>query len=118
MAIEHDTTLTEAQQQLGLSISAIEDERYRANTQSFTATDEAATVEVIVNGNGWLTGLYIEPGLLRLGVEAVQRRIMEALHNAHAAAFEAGEAAAEQLQETLGAVLSKLDQTVGGLATG
>jgi DNA-binding protein YbaB len=115
MTIGPDTALSDAQGQLEHSISAIEDERYRANTQTFTATDEAATVEVVVNGNSWLTGLYIEPGLMRLGAETVQQRILQALYKAQAAALEAGEVAAEQLQETLGAALSALDQTVGDL---
>ncbi|MEM6107692.1 YbaB/EbfC family nucleoid-associated protein [Mycobacterium sp. 050272] len=117
MTMGPDAALTDTQQQLERSISAVEDERYRANTQTFTATDEAATVEVVVNGHGWLTGLYIEPGLLRLGVEMVRQRILQALYTAQAAASEAGEVAAEQLHQTLAAALDKLDQTVGDLAT-
>ena len=60
----------------------------KMNTESFTATDEAKTVEVTLNGHHWLTDLFIEDGLLRLGADTVEARINEALGNATAKATE------------------------------
>jgi DNA-binding protein YbaB len=118
MTTETDPRVTEAQQWLEQSISAIEDEQHRADNQSFKATDDANTVEVVINGKRWLTGLYIEPGLLRLGAETVQQRILEALQKAQSDAFEAGNTAGEQVEEIMGAMLGGLGRLLGDLPTG
>ena len=77
--------------------SILDDQLHRMNTQTFTATDEAETVEVTLNGHHHLTGVFIEEGLLRLGVETVQQRLNEALQNATAAAAASIEADRERL---------------------
>ena len=68
--------------------SVMDEQLAKMNTESFTATDEAKTVEVTLNGHHWLTDLFIEDGLLRLGAETVEARINEALGNATAKATE------------------------------
>lgn len=68
--------------------SIMDEQLAKMNTESFTATDEAKTVEVTLNGHHWLTDSFIEDGLLRLGAETVEARINEALGNATAKATE------------------------------
>ena len=68
--------------------SVMDEQLAKMNTESFTATDEAKTVEVTLNGHHWLTDLFIEDGLLRLGADTVEARINEALGNATAKATE------------------------------
>jgi DNA-binding protein YbaB len=62
--------------------SVMDDQLTKMNTETFTATDEAKTVEVTLNGHHWLTDVFIEDGLLRLGAETVEARVNEALQNA------------------------------------
>jgi DNA-binding protein YbaB len=66
--------------------SIMDEQLHRMNNQTFTATDEARTVEVTLNGHHHVTGAFIEDGLLRLGAETVEQRLNEALQNATAAA--------------------------------
>lgn len=83
-------------------LQAVMDEQlHRMNSQTFTATDEARTVEVTLNGHHHLTGAFIEDGLLRLGVETVQQRLNEALQNATAAASASIDADRERLDEAV-----------------
>lgn len=90
--------------------SALEDEQYRMDTESFTATDEAKTVEVTLNGRQALTGVFIKDGLLRLGPETVAQRLNEALRNAQAAATTAAEADQEQLVMSLVGIADELQK--------
>ena len=62
--------------------SVMDDQLAKMNTQTFTASDETETVEVTLNGHSWLTDVFIEDGLLRLGAETVQARVNEALAKA------------------------------------
>lgn len=66
--------------------SVMDDQLAKMNTETFTATDESKTVEVTLNGHHWLTDVFIEDGLLRLGAETVAARVNEALQNAAAQA--------------------------------
>lgn len=66
--------------------SVMDDQLRKMNTETFTATDETKTVEVTLNGHHWLTDVFIEDGLLRLGAATVAARINEALQNAAAQA--------------------------------
>ncbi|KUH85756.1 MULTISPECIES: YbaB/EbfC family nucleoid-associated protein [unclassified Mycobacterium] len=77
--------------------SIMDDQLHRMSTQTFTAADETGTVEVTLNGHHHLTGVFIEDGLLRLGVETVQRRLNEALQNVNAAASASIEADRERI---------------------
>ncbi len=115
MTGQNDSQVIEALQQTQQFVSALEDSKFRDLTESFTATDEAETVKVTVNGARWLTGLYIEHGLLRLGAETVKQRINEALSKAQAAAMESAEAEGQQLEETLASIASALEQQLGDL---
>jgi len=117
MTSQTDPQVQEALQQTQRFISALEDDKHRTSNQSFSATDEAETVTVVVNGDRWLTGLRIEHGLLRLGHETVQQRIQEALHNAQAAAMEDAEEEQQKLEETLTSIVGALQQQLGDLAT-
>ena len=66
--------------------SLMDDQLDKMNTQTFTATDETGTVEVTLNGHSWLTNVYLEDGVLRLGAEVVAARVNEALGKAMAEA--------------------------------
>ena len=79
--------------------SVMDEQLAKMNTESFTATDEVKTVEVTLNGHHWLTDLFIEDGLLRLGAETVEARINEALGNATAKATESIDADRARLNE-------------------
>jgi len=79
--------------------SVMDEHLAKMNTESFTATDEAKTVEVTLNGHHWLTDLFIEDGLLRLGADTVEARINEALGNATAKATESIDADRARLNE-------------------
>ena len=79
--------------------SVMDEQLAKMNTESFTATDEAKTVEVTLNGHHWLTVLFIEDGLLRLGADTVEARINEALGNATAKATESIDADRARLNE-------------------
>ncbi len=68
--------------------SLMDEQLQRMNSQTFTATDEAETVEVTLNGHHHLTGTFIADGLLRLGADTVEQRLNEALQNATDAATE------------------------------
>lgn len=79
--------------------AAMDDQLAKMNTETFTATDEARTVEVTLNGHHWLIDLFIEDGLLRLGADTVQARINEALAKATAHAAESIQVDRERLGE-------------------
>jgi DNA-binding protein YbaB len=66
--------------------SVMDEQLRKMNTETFTATDESKTVEVTINGHHWLTDVFIEDGLLRLGAETVAARVSEALQSAAAQA--------------------------------
>jgi DNA-binding protein YbaB len=112
MAIEMHPQTNEALQQAQQFQSAVENQMDRTNTESFKATDEAKTVNAIVNGRQWLTGLYIEDGLLRLGAKTVEQRLNEALRNAQTVAAEAFEAQREQLIASLTEITAALKNTL------
>jgi DNA-binding protein YbaB len=92
--------------------SIMDEQLHRMNTQTFSATDEAETVEVTLNGHHHLTGVFIEEGLLRMGVEAVQQRLNEALRNATAAATASTEADRERIDAAVAEITdAPRDQT-------
>ena len=66
--------------------SLMDEQLHKMNNQTFTATDDAETVEVTLNGHHHLTGTFIADGLLRLGAEPVESRLNEALRKATDAA--------------------------------
>ena len=77
--------------------SLVDDQLHKMNSETFTATDEAETVEVTLNGHHYLTGAFISEGLLRLGADTVEQRINDALQNATAAATQSIEADRERI---------------------
>ena len=102
-------------QQAQLAQSSLEDFKHGMSTGTFTGTDDARTVEVTINGHQWLTDLYIEDGLLRLGAETVGARLNEAVGNAQAAATAGVEARHEQLVAKLDDVAATLQAQVRSL---
>lgn len=62
--------------------SLMDDQLRKMNNETFTAMDATETVEVTLNGHHWLTGVYIEQGLIRLGAEVIESRLNEALRKA------------------------------------
>jgi DNA-binding protein YbaB len=106
-----DAALHQAQ----LAQSSLEDFKHGINTGTFTGTDDARTVEVTINGRQWLTDLYIEDGLLRLGAETVGARLNEAVGNAQAAATAGVEAQQEQLLAKLADIAETLQAQVRSL---
>ncbi|OBH00151.1 MULTISPECIES: YbaB/EbfC family nucleoid-associated protein [unclassified Mycobacterium] len=93
--------------------SALEDQIHRTNTETFTAADEANTVEVTLNARRGITDLQIEDGLLRLGAETVEQRVNEALRNAVAAVDAANEAQHRQLVESLARMTTLMTESLG-----
>ena len=70
-------------------LQSLMDEQLANRTpKHFTATDESETLEVTLNGHHWLTDVFIEDGVLRLGAEVVENRVNEALRKASARAAE------------------------------
>jgi DNA-binding protein YbaB len=113
MSMEMHPQVAEALQQAQQFQSALEDQVHRTNTETFTATDESKSVEATVDGRRWLTGLFIEDGLLRLGAETVEQRINDALRNAQADAVAALDAEYEQLIGSLAEIAGSLKETLG-----
>jgi DNA-binding protein YbaB len=105
--------VAQALEQLQRFSSALESQMYRANTQTFTATDEAQTVAVTINGHRCLTGLHVEDGLLRLGAKTVQQRVNAALQEAQAGASAALQAQQAQLFASLTDLAGSIQKTVG-----
>ncbi|CDO89667.1 hypothetical protein AWC29_23065 [Mycobacterium triplex] len=89
----------------------------KLNAESFRGSDESGTVQVTVDGHQWLTGLHIEDGLLRLGIETVALRINEAIQNAQAAAAPVVEAQQAQLIESLGQLADSLTAATSAIQT-
>jgi DNA-binding protein YbaB len=77
--------------------------------ESFTATDEAETVEVTLNGHHWLTDVFIEDGLLRLGADTVAARVNEAIQSAEATASASIEADRERIDSVVAEITSELN---------
>jgi DNA-binding protein YbaB len=88
--------------------SIMDEQLHKMNNETFTATDQARTVEVTLNGHHHLTGAFIEDGLLRLGVETVEQRLNEALQNATAAASASIEADRERIDEAVADITGDL----------
>ncbi|OBI59756.1 YbaB/EbfC family nucleoid-associated protein [Mycobacterium sp. E796] len=105
--------LDEALRQTGRMESLMDELTRRLDTESFRGTDEAKTVAATLNGRRWLTGLYIEDGLLRLGTETVAQRVNEAIRNALAAATAAGEAEQQRLAESMADIVGSLSTAIG-----
>jgi DNA-binding protein YbaB len=108
----HHPQVTGMLGQLEQFTSDLEQQMFRMDTGSFSATDEAKTVNVTVDGHHFLTGLYVEEGLLRLGAETVAQRINEALASAQAASTEATEAMHRQVYASIGELASSLKKTL------
>jgi DNA-binding protein YbaB len=91
----------------------MDDQLTKMNTETFTAADESDTVEVTLNGHHWLTDVYIEAGLLRLGADVVQGRVNEALQKASAQASESITADRERIDEKIAEINSDMTHTAG-----
>lgn len=89
--------------------SLMDEQLDKMAAESFTATDEAETVEVTLNGHHWLTEVFIEDGLLRLGADTVAARVNEALQNAGADASESIEADRERIDSVVAEITSELN---------
>jgi DNA-binding protein YbaB len=82
-------------------------------TGSFSVKDQTETVEVVINGDGVVTQLHIEDGLLRLGAETVQDRINEALIMAQAQAAASAEAMAGATVEAMAGIIESMQKIIG-----
>jgi DNA-binding protein YbaB len=91
----------------------LESRTRQIKNEKFTGTDEARTVQVTLDGRQWLTDLYIEDGLLRLGLATVAQRVNEAMWNAQATASAAGEDENRQFIDSLNGFGGPLDELVG-----
>lgn len=92
--------------------SLMDDQLAKMAGETFAATDEANTVEVTLNGHHWLTDVFIEDGLLRLGADTVAARINEALQNASATASASIEADRERIDSAVVEITSELNDNV------
>jgi DNA-binding protein YbaB len=88
--------------------SIVDDQLHKMNTETFTATDEAKTVEVTLNGHHALTAVFISDGLLRLGARVVQDRVQEALQNATAAATQSIETDRERIDAAVAEITEEM----------
>jgi DNA-binding protein YbaB len=68
--------------------TVMDEQLAKMSSETFTATDDEESVEVTLDGHHWLTDVFINDGLLRLGAETVQNRVNEALLKATAMAAE------------------------------
>jgi DNA-binding protein YbaB len=89
--------------------SLMDDQLAKMNTETFTATDESETVEVTLNGHHWLTDVFIEDGVLRLGAEVVQSRVNEALQKASAVATESITADRERIDAAVAEITADMN---------
>jgi DNA-binding protein YbaB len=89
--------------------SVMDDQLHKMNNETFTATDESKTVEVTLNGHSHLTGVFIEDGLLRLGAEAVEQRLNQALQKAMAEATTSINADRERIDALVAEITSDGD---------
>jgi DNA-binding protein YbaB len=89
--------------------SLMDDQLAKMSTETFTATDESETVEVTLNGHHWLTGVFIEDGLLRLGAKTVEGRVNEALQKAASKAAVSIDADRERIDAAVAEFTSDLD---------
>ena len=88
--------------------SIVDDQLHKMNNETFTATDEAETVEITLNGHHYLTGAFISEGLLRQGARVVEQRINEALQNATAAASQSITADRERIDAAVAEITAGL----------
>lgn len=89
--------------------SLMDDQLDKMAGESFMATDESETVEVTLNGHHWLTDVFIEDGLLRLGAETVSARVNEALQIAGARASASIDADRERIDAVVTEIASELN---------
>lgn len=87
--------------------SVMDDQLAKMNQQTFTAMDETRTVEVTLNGHSWLTDVYLEDGVLRLGAEVVESRLNQALQKATAEAAESIEADRERIDSLVAEITAE-----------
>ncbi len=87
--------------QAGRLQELMDQQLHKMASESFTATDESETVEVTLNGHQHLVDVFITDGLLRLGSDAVEQRLNEALFNATVEASESIAADQERLNEAV-----------------
>lgn len=113
MTIDAHPQMAAAMEEFQRFNEVLEGQLRRRSAETYTATDEAETVEVTINGDSCLTDLHIEGGLLRLGAEAVERRINEALQKAQAEASANFDAQYEQIVDSLSEIVSSLQSIVG-----
>lgn len=88
--------------------SLMDEQLDKMATESFTAADEDETVEVTLNGHHWLKDVYIQDGLLRLGAEAVEQRVNEALQKASADATASIDADRERLDAVVAEITAEI----------
>lgn len=112
MNVGMDPQIAEALQHAAAFQSALDEQLHQMGSTSFRGTDEAGSVVVTINGSQSLTGVYLEPGLLRRNGEVVGQRINEALQNAQAAAAAARETRHERLLTLLADITRSLEQTL------
>ena len=89
--------------------SLMDEQLDKMATESFTASDETETVEVTLNGHHWLKDVYIQDGLLRLGAEAVEQRVNEALQKASADATASIDIDRERIDAVVAEITAEID---------
>ncbi len=97
-------------QQAKLLQSLMDDQLAKMNHQTFSAMDEAQTVEVTLNGHSWITDVYIKDGTLRLGAEVVEARVNEALQKAMADAAASIDADREHIDDVVAQITRNAEE--------
>lgn len=79
----------------------LEDRLHQIRTGRFTASDEARTVEVTLDGEHRLVDVFITEGALRKGLGAIQSAVNEALVKANADVDASASAGAAKINAVL-----------------
>ena len=91
--------------------SLMDEQLHKMKNETFTATDDAETVEVTLNGHHHLTGTFIADGLLRLGAPTVEQRLNEALEKATDAASRSIELDRDRIDAVVADITAGLQRT-------
>jgi DNA-binding protein YbaB len=113
MTTDMHPQVAEALRQAQQFQTILDEHVHRTDTETITVADETETVEVTLDRHRSLTGLTIEPGLLRLGADTVEDRINDALRKAVAATTATNEGDEEQLGAALAEITGSLNKMFG-----
>lgn len=90
----------------------LEERLHQIRTGRFTASDEAGTVEVTLDGQHRIVDVFIAEGALRKGISAVQSALNEALFIANDEVDASASAASVKINEVVAEITGRPSQPV------